>query len=226
MKIYVTRHGQVELNAQYFNGDVSLPKGEVPLSELGRQQAVLLGKRMRELGFRGKIFSSPFFRTMETAELIARETKAVIVPTPWIHEKFVSQPDLELYRGFNTEELRCLFSHIAKDVDMEEIWWPSRVEDVNSVRERVTLGLGKCLSESEGDILLVGHGASVGAVYSYLHLRKNSIIWNCSLGLYDTEHPENNYGNNIEHLPRHMVSNNKLMGMDIDFDDTWIKPNY
>ena len=88
MKIYITRHGQVDLETKYWNGDVNLPIGEAILSELGEQQAVLVGKRLKELGFQGKILSSPFVRTMQTAELIAKETGSEIWPTDWMHEIF------------------------------------------------------------------------------------------------------------------------------------------
>lgn len=218
MKIYITRHGQVDLNAEYFNGDVSLPKGEVPLSELGKQQATLLGKRMKELGFQGKIFSSPLLRTMETAELIAKEIGSVIVPTPWMHEIFRSQPAIDIYRGYSIEELRTFFPHIAEDAIMEYPWWALKEETNDMVYERVSKGLEKYLKEGKEDILLVGHGASAGAAHDYLHLRDGGFIWNCSLGLYDSEHLENNYGNDITYLPGHMVSSNKVMGMDIDFN--------
>ena len=70
MKFYVTRHGQVAEDAEYF-GDVAYPKGDMPLSKLGREQAELLGNRLRDEGFSGKIFSSPYLRTMETADIIA-----------------------------------------------------------------------------------------------------------------------------------------------------------
>ena len=76
MKIYVTRHGQIDLNAEYHGGNALLPVGEVLLSELGREQATLLGKKLCKLGFAGKIYASPLLRTMETAELIAKETGA------------------------------------------------------------------------------------------------------------------------------------------------------
>ena len=70
MKVYVTRHGQVATDAEYY-GDVNYPRGDMPLSPLGREQAKLLGERLKKEGFNGRIFASPFIRTMETAELIS-----------------------------------------------------------------------------------------------------------------------------------------------------------
>ena len=221
MKIYITRHGQVDLNAEYFNGDVSLPKGEVTLSELGRQQATLLGKRMKELGFKGNILSSPLLRTMETAELVAKETDSVIIPTPWFHEIFENQDALDAYRGYNAKELKKFFPHVAEDAFMEEIWWATRAEIYEMVCDRVSKGLAEYMETEAEDVLLVGHAASVAAALDYLHLRESGIVWNCGLSLYDVEQSENNYCNDRALLPGHMVTCNKIQGMDIDFDTTY-----
>ena len=221
MKIYITRHGQVDLNAEYFNGDVSLPKGEVTLSELGRQQATLLGKRMKELGFKGNILASPLLRTMETAELVAKETDSVIIPTPWFHEIFENQAALDAYRGYNAKELKKFFPHVAEDAFMEEIWWATRAETYEMVCDRVSKGLAEYMETEAEDVLLVGHAASVAAALDYLHLRESGILWNCGLSLYDVEQSENNYCNDRAHLPGHMVTCNKIKGIDIDFDATY-----
>lgn len=44
MKIHITRHGQVI--PKEFIGTVDFPKGDVPLSEKGKQQATCLGKEL------------------------------------------------------------------------------------------------------------------------------------------------------------------------------------
>ncbi len=218
MKIYITRHGQVDLKAEYYNGDVSLPKGEVPLSELGRQQAVLLGKRMKELGFRGKIFASPLLRTMETAELVAKETGSTIIPTSWFHEIFIKQDEIDVYKGYSVRELSTLFPHVKADAFMEEIWWATKAETQDAVYKRVSEGLAKFMEKETEDVLFVGHAASATAALEYFHLKEKGILWNCGLSLYETEETENNFYNDISHLPGHMVSCNKLMGADVNFD--------
>lgn len=218
MKIYVTRHGQVELKTEYYDGNPMLPKGEILLSEMGKQQATLLGKRLKKLGFSGKIFASPFLRTMETAELISKETGAKIVPTPWMHEIFGDQVTVNTYRGYSIEELRRYYFGIEKDAELEYPWWATEAETPQMVRQRVVKGLEKCMSDITEDILLVGHGASSRAAHEYLNLKKGGFIWNCALGMYDTECPENNYGNDISHLPEQMVTSNKVRGIDLDFD--------
>lgn len=81
MRIYVARHGQVATDAQYHDGDYSLPKGEIDLSSLGRQQASLLGAFLKKRGFSGRIYASPLMRTMETAQLTRLVRPDVIIHT-------------------------------------------------------------------------------------------------------------------------------------------------
>lgn len=221
MRIYITRHGQVGHNAEYFNGDVSLPKGEVLLSDLGRQQATLLGKRMKAIGFRGKILASPLIRTMETAELVAKETGSMIIPTPWFHEIFGNQAAIDVYRGYSVRELKKFFPHVAENSFMEEIWWATRAETQEMVYERVSEGLAEYMEKGTEDVLFVGHAASVAAALDYMHLRECGILWNCGLSLFDREQPKNNFCNDRAHLPENMVTCNKIKGMDIGFDATY-----
>ena len=56
MILHVTRHGQTNTQKTHTPGDPYL-------SDLGRQQALLLGRRLAELGFSGPIYSSPYYRT-------------------------------------------------------------------------------------------------------------------------------------------------------------------
>lgn len=210
MKIYVTRHGQVGADAEYYNGDVNLPKREVLLSDLGREQAALLGKRLNALGFRGDIYASPFLRTMETAEIIARETGSKIVPTAWIHEIFMA--DISAYQGYTLERLKPKYPHIAENAQLEYPWWPLVTETSEMVYERVSAGIETLLQRRDTDeeVLVVGHGASIGAANEFLGLDNGCILWNCSLGMYDTKHPERNFGIDVSHLPREMVTNNRM----------------
>ena len=75
MRRFITRHSQIPDGSSYDGGHL-FPVGETLISELGREQARLLGIRLREMGFSGVILSSPYVRTMLTAEIIAKETGA------------------------------------------------------------------------------------------------------------------------------------------------------
>ena len=189
MKIYISRHGQVADDAEYL-GDVAYPKGDIPLSALGREQARLLGVRLRDEGFSGIIYSSPFMRTMETADIIAREVGATVVPTPAFHEIFRGQGMVDDFVGKSAEELKRAFSCVAADAVLPEHWWARRIETAEDVRYRVSLKLRELIPDprEEKDILLVGHGASVDAMCVYLTGEVDPTpFFNCSYTLFDSK---------------------------------------
>jgi len=187
MRIFITRHGQVADDADYL-GDVAYPKGDIPLSPLGREQARLLGERLKNEGFSGVIYSSPFMRTMETAEIIAVEVGAKIIPTPAFHEIFRAEDTVRQFVGKNLAELRRSFSGIAENVSMPQHWWATKAESAEDVRFRVAIALTEIMSDNTEDVLLVGHGASLSAMCAYLLGGDNlTPFYNCSYTLYDSE---------------------------------------
>lgn len=220
MKLYITRHGQVGSNAEYIGGNATLPRGEMPLSPLGRDQATLLGKYLVQQNFHGTILSSPFWRTMETAELIAAETGSAILPTPWIHEIMGDWDWTRVYQGTPLEKLRQWYPHIAADAVLESPWWAVKTETGADVDKRVGAGLDSLINQyrdADEAFLLVGHGASIGAVYRCLNLDDGGFLWNCSLGLYDTKDPRRNFSKDVSFLPIHMITNNKVFATDVSF---------
>jgi broad specificity phosphatase PhoE len=68
MIIHLIRHGQTEHN----RSGLTLGRADVPLNELGRQQAAALGAKFADHPL-GAIYSSPLSRTYETARAIAGE---------------------------------------------------------------------------------------------------------------------------------------------------------
>jgi broad specificity phosphatase PhoE len=67
-------------------GSPDFPAGNPALTQLGRQQARLLGQRLRYMAFRGIIYSSPYLRTLETAEIIAELTSGTVIVSDEIRE--------------------------------------------------------------------------------------------------------------------------------------------
>lgn len=196
-----------------------LPIGEVLLSAHGETQATVLGRHLKELGFKGKILCSPFLRTMRTAELIAKETGCEIWTTAWMHEIIGSAEKISKYRGYSLEELRQMYTCISEEAVLEYPWWPKQPETHDIVFERVSKGVAALLeayADTDEDFLLVGHGASAHAAHKYLGLGGDH-TWNCCLGLYDSLHPEQNYGRDVSFMPKEMVSSNYMMGTDVNF---------
>ena len=190
VKIYIARHGQVAEESEYL-GDVAFPKGDMSLSALGREQARLLGTRLREEGFAGIIYSSPFMRTMETADIIAKEVGATVIPTPAFHEIFRGQGMVDEFVGKSVDDLKKTFSTVATDAEMPLRWWTDMIETSEDVRYRVAMVLRENIitdPAADADILLVGHGASVDAMCVYLTGEVDTTpFFNCSYTLFDTK---------------------------------------
>ncbi len=199
MKRYVTRHGQV---MDYRDASLShlYPPGDILLSELGEEQARLLGVRLRELGFRGRIISSPYRRTLHTAEIIARETGCLIIPYAPMREIFKTENQARKFRGLTIEEIRGLYDCIDPEAELAYPWWceedgTARAEDAEKVRGRVALGYEAINAKyPDTELLFVGHGASSGALIDVLKIQKKKGIrtmgFNCALSMIDPDDPE------------------------------------
>ena len=74
--IYVARHCQ----AGGSGPDILRPvRGDAGISKLGVEQSKLLGKRLKALGFKGKIYVSPYYRNVWPKRLMTFWQK---IPTP------------------------------------------------------------------------------------------------------------------------------------------------
>lgn len=208
---YVTRHGQV-VNGKFIGGDDMYPEGELPLSELGREQARLLGERLKELGFHGKIISSPFLRTLDTAEIIAEITDTYVYPFAPMREIFKTQEIADKYHGSTIGEIRTRFKRIATDAELPDVWWESVAETLEMVCERVWRGyLQMCEKFDDEELLFVGHGASAGCLVDMLDIKttRRSRLYNCSLTAVDPHNPDfKAYKFDTSHMPYEMTTSN------------------
>lgn len=182
MRIYLTRHGQVRpagfwrpgdsLADAFFNGDPSFPKGEPSISQLGRRQAVLVANELIRRGFHGPIYSSPYIRTMQTAQLIAERTGSLIYPMGFLREFMFSAERGAVFQGSDIETLRGLFPNVAPDAVLPMPWWTPYKDEVAPMRARVAADLKAFLATQpeDAEFLLIGHGASVAGVVNGLRL--------------------------------------------------------
>ena len=145
MKLYITRHGQVaNIDSMTAEEKAEFRFGEPPLSQLGREQAALLGKRLKELGFKGKILSSPLIRTLETASIIAEITDSVIYPVAALHEIFSTEKMVEEYRGYAIEEIKKRFPRVFSDAFLPEKWWVKKMGPLPPMRCPIRLAVTAC----------------------------------------------------------------------------------
>ena len=207
MKIYITRHGQVL--DWGIGGDAQFPKGDPPLSKLGREQATQLGKYLKHLGFSGKIYSSPFARALETSEMIAEQTGSLIVPWAPIREIVKTKESTANFTGLTLWEIREKFNYIDPEATLPYPWWGLQPEKAEDVIARIQAGLN-ALAPTE-DILLVGHGASVYCACEVLQLSKcKGNNYNCGFSMYDSADESNFSYMDGSHLPYEMRTFNRI----------------
>lgn len=167
MKIYITRHGQVM--PKEFIGTVDFPKGDVPLSELGQRQATCLGKELLARNFKGIIISSPYNRTMTTANLAAKECGAPVYTDGALREMIFPQTNISEFSGMTIDELKNRFSEVAKDATLEYPWWTTEPDSKEIITERLEVFWEKILSLGYEELMIVGHGASVFGSMNYFN---------------------------------------------------------
>lgn len=216
--LFATRHAQPRVRTP--DRDPDYPAGNPYLSELGREQARCLGLRLREEGDIECIYASPYHRTMETADIVAEIIGAEIIPEPRFRE--MTGENIARFEGHTIAQLRTLFRHVARDAELAFPWWTLAPEALDEhgrrplILERVTHLIDALRERHERDVLLVGHGASLGAAYHYLLDRSTPpddaptfYGWNCAL-LAATLQPaiQITLWGDTRHLPEKWVTSN------------------
>lgn len=221
MRRFITRHSQIPDGSSYDGGHL-FPVGETLISELGEEQARLVGIRLKNMNFSGVILSSPFVRTLLTAEIIAKETGAKIIPFAPVHEIFRHESQITTYSGLPKEEIQKTFSHLVEDFELAYPWWPNKLESMDDVYSRVDAGV-KLAEQLYGDvdILYVGHGASCDALARSYKIKKKRypIMFNCSLSYVDdTSGKTKRVWCDTEHLPYSKTTSNFVTKPQLDIE--------
>lgn len=147
---FLLRHGQTIYQTKY--KDIIYPwpeKSPIGLTKKGKNQikkvAEILKSREIEL-----IFSSDFFRTHQTAEIIARE-----LCLPILFDKRLHEINLGIYRGRPKAAYQKIFSHPKVKFSKR----PPKGENWNDVKKRM-LNFIKELEKKyrNKNILIISHG--------------------------------------------------------------------
>lgn len=208
MLLHITRHGQIQLNTEYCDPDLSM---------LGRKQASLLGKRLKRMKFNGPIYSSPFLRTLETAQLIADQTGAKIYPASSLREMVFDTDYFTNFSGITPEEAKTRFNSIDKNASFEYPWWIIKEETHEDVYNRAAPFIESILKEGK-DCLILGHGATHWAALTYMlnisgyELQKHPPDYNCVLSTFKIEKKVTPLRiMDISHIPPKMITSNEFL---------------
>lgn len=169
MIIYLTRHGQV-CPAVHI-GSVDFPKGDIPLTKTGIRQSRCLGNYLKLHKFSGSIISSPYRRTMMTAQEVSMITGCGIYPDGIMREMFFCDEDAADFEGMDLRELKSEFLNVAEDAVLEYPWWTKKADSLEEISMRTKPLIEKLIQNNKGEYLLIGHGASVFATLYYLSIK-------------------------------------------------------
>lgn len=179
MKLYFVRHGQSEGNR------LSLHQTDTtPLSELGQQQAVLMGARFKTIAI-DVIISSPMTRAYATAEEISKVSGKTIVTSELLVER--KRPTELEYRPMRDLEVVAIKDTCKEHWDDPSFHYADE-ENFFDLRERAEKFLVYIKSRQEKSIAVVSHGDFL----SFIH---------CSMAFGKDFQPQIfNHVNNFAHM--------------------------
>lgn len=178
MVIWVTRHGQTDLNkAKLMQGRV-----DEKLNDNGRRQAEIAAQTVKDISF-DAVYSSPLDRAVETASIIAGIDRGSVITDDRIIEA-----------DFGRYERR---SYYRLGIAMTLFWAlpevfpaPKSVETISSMVKRSSEFLDELRQKDYENVLIVCHGGIIRAICGYLEKRPNGIKWrpkpkNCEIRRYE-----------------------------------------
>ncbi|MDO3442314.1 histidine phosphatase family protein [Agrobacterium sp. V1] len=154
MSIYLVRHGQTEFNAvQRWQGQI-----DSPLTELGRQQAARMGRKLAALTGTGEahVFSSPLGRARQTCEIIAGEIGMIdgITLDPGLMEIGMGAWD-----GMTDYEIDHEYPGMRDGLDRHEWFFHAPGgETFEKMTDRVARSLETIKQRQARDAIIICHG--------------------------------------------------------------------
>ena len=178
MKIWITRHGQTELNLK------KLMQGRVdePLNDTGRNQAKAARAQIGDIKF-DAVFASPLDRAVETASILGGVDRSQVITDDRIIETDFGKYDMK--------------SYYRMGIPMTLYWAlpeifpaPKTVETIESMVARSRSFLNDLQKKDYDNVLIVCHGGIIRALCGCLENRKRGIKWrpkphNCEIRKYE-----------------------------------------
>ncbi len=160
--IYFVRHGETLLNAKNIRQG---PDGS--LSEKGREQALVTAKRFpKHKGRPQVIIASPYQRTKETAEIIAKELQVEkIVYCDLLVER--RNPSEIIGKWGGEPEVKHIVDQIDRSFHSDD-FRVSDEENFMDMKERARKLLKYIQTRGEERIIMVTHGIFLKMVISYM----------------------------------------------------------
>ncbi len=177
MRLLLVRHGETTGNLAH-----QLQDEHDPLTDQGRQQARALAAALAQRGDLGSLYSSPFARAFETAQIIGAATGLTPQPRPALAEINVGQAAGLTFAQW----AECFPDQLAAfQQDGVAFTWPGG-ESGAIFAARIVAELDNLITQHLDDaqaVVLVSHGGALAWAISYL-LREPGDQWpNAHMGI-------------------------------------------
>ena len=160
-RLVLIRHGESEGNR---DRRFTLSP-EVPLTELGRQQARAAARRIAKRFTPERIISSPYLRARQTSDIIASELELPIEVVHNLHER-----DLGILKGQSYDLLRDMAGQDSGyDPKRGWLWRPEGGESYEDVRQRVSAAIEEIRERfPDQELVVVSHGGVMLSLWAHL----------------------------------------------------------
>lgn len=179
MKIWITRHGQTDLNkAKLMQG-----RTDAPLNENGIRQAKAARRSIGDIKF-DAVWSSPLIRAVRTASIIGNVPEEEVITDERIIETDFGRYEQKPYHFLGIP--MTLYWALPEIFPA-----PSTVETIRSMTGRSHAFLKELEQMPYENVLVVCHGGIIRALCGYMEDRKNGILWrpkphNCEIRVYES----------------------------------------
>lgn len=180
MNIWLTRHGQTNLNAEH----LMQGRTDEPLNYAGLRQAEEMRKKIGNICF-DAVFSSPLRRAVRTAAILGGVGEDEVIIDQRLIEADFGPYELKRYWLLGPAmTLYWMFPEVFPA--------PEGVESVSSMVRRSASFLGDLEKEPYENVLVACHGGIMRALSGHLADRKKGIMWrpaphNCEIRIFEAE---------------------------------------
>ena len=178
MKVWITRHGQTDLNKKQLMQGVY----DEPLNETGIAQAEETRKKIGDMKF-DAVYCSPLKRAKKTAMIIGGVSEEELIVDPRIIEVNFGKYEKKSYKKLGP--FMTLYWMLPEIIPA-----PKTVEPVSSMVKRSRSFIEDLKKEDYENVLVVCHGGIIRALCGVLENRRNGIKWrprpqNCEIRKYE-----------------------------------------
>ena len=189
MKIYLTRHGQTELNRR----ELMQGRTDEPLNENGITQAKKARSFLEGIEF-DAVYSSPLIRAKQTASILSGKPEEEIITDDRIREVEFGDYELRKYNNLGPRfNAYWLFPEVFPN--------PGTVESVESMVSRSHGFLKELETKNYKNVLIVCHGGIMRPMSGYLMDKESGLYWrprpkNCEIRVFQSVKGKHRYINN------------------------------